>query len=155
MFLPGDSHSHGAICFLAGGNENAPISIRYAAEHLAPDAENILILANPVLPRSQGEIVLQGADPHVHPSIRAKVLRRPVRHEGHSIGEKAARSRQPVNLAWWARSARETAGARDRVGVDCGRSGRGADDQWGERFEEAPDICRRSSFTVRFTGPAQ
>jgi choline dehydrogenase len=78
----GDSHSHDAevICFLTGGNEDLIgkclniDTARYfddAAKRLAPDAENILLLANPVLPRSEGEIVLQSADPHVHPSIRA------------------------------------------------------------------------------------
>ena len=78
----GDSHSHDAevICFLTGGNEDLISkclnidTARYfddAAKRLAPDAENILILANPVLPHSEGEIVLQSADPDVHPSIRA------------------------------------------------------------------------------------
>jgi len=37
---------------------------------LAPDAESILILANPVLPHSEGEIVLESADPAAHPAIR-------------------------------------------------------------------------------------
>jgi choline dehydrogenase-like flavoprotein len=41
-----------------------------AAKRLAPDAENILLLANPVLPHSEGEIVITSADPSVHPSIR-------------------------------------------------------------------------------------
>ena len=78
----GDSHSHDAevICFLTGGNEDLIgkclniDTARYfddAAKRLAPDAENIVILANPVLPHDEGEIVLQSADPNVHPSIRA------------------------------------------------------------------------------------
>jgi len=37
---------------------------------LAPDAEGIIVLANPVLPHSEGEIVLASADPAVHPTIR-------------------------------------------------------------------------------------
>jgi choline dehydrogenase len=41
-----------------------------AAKRLAPDAEHIILLANPVLPHSEGEIVLTSADPNVHPSIR-------------------------------------------------------------------------------------
>jgi choline dehydrogenase-like flavoprotein len=77
----GDSHSHDAevICFLTGGNEDLIgkclniDTTRYfddAAKRLAPDAENILLLANPVLPHSEGEIVITSADPSVHPSIR-------------------------------------------------------------------------------------
>ena len=34
-----------------------------AATRVAPDAENMFLLANPVLPRSRGEIVLESADP--------------------------------------------------------------------------------------------
>jgi choline dehydrogenase-like flavoprotein len=37
---------------------------------LAPDAESVIILANPVQPRSEGEIVLGTADPFDHPIIR-------------------------------------------------------------------------------------
>ena len=37
---------------------------------LAPDAESMIVLANPVLPHSEGEIVLESADPSVHPAIR-------------------------------------------------------------------------------------
>jgi hypothetical protein len=40
-----------------------------AAKRLAPDAEHVILLANPVLPH-KGEIVLTSADPNVHPSIR-------------------------------------------------------------------------------------
>src|SRR5208283_63967 len=36
----------------------------------ADDAENLLLLANPVLPHSRGEIVLAGADSGVQPAIR-------------------------------------------------------------------------------------
>ena len=41
-----------------------------AAKRLAPDAENIVLLANPVLPHSEGEIVLAGGDPAAAPVIR-------------------------------------------------------------------------------------
>ncbi len=40
------------------------------AVRLAPDAESILVLANPVQPHSEGEIVLASADPLAHPDIR-------------------------------------------------------------------------------------
>jgi choline dehydrogenase-like flavoprotein len=39
-------------------------------KRLAPDAEAVIILANPVLPHSEGEIVLESADPASHPAIR-------------------------------------------------------------------------------------
>jgi choline dehydrogenase-like flavoprotein len=41
-----------------------------AATRLAPDAETIFVLANPVQPRSEGEIVLASADPFEDPDIR-------------------------------------------------------------------------------------
>ena len=37
---------------------------------LAPDAESIILLANPVQPHSEGEIVLKTAKPADHPTIR-------------------------------------------------------------------------------------
>ncbi len=40
------------------------------AKRLAPDAESMIVLANPVQPHSEGEIVLTSADPDVHPDIR-------------------------------------------------------------------------------------
>jgi choline dehydrogenase-like flavoprotein len=76
----GDTHSHDAeiICSVTGGNEDLIgkclniDTARYfddAAKRLAPDAESIFVFANPVLPHSEGEIVLTSADPHVHPAI--------------------------------------------------------------------------------------
>jgi choline dehydrogenase len=77
----GDTHSHDTeiIFFAAGGDDfmmrsclNIDTS-RYfddADKRLAPDAENVYLMANPVLPHSEGEIVLQSADPAVHPAIR-------------------------------------------------------------------------------------
>jgi choline dehydrogenase len=41
-----------------------------ADARLAPDAETVIVLANPVQPHSEGEIVLAGADPLDHPDIR-------------------------------------------------------------------------------------
>jgi choline dehydrogenase-like flavoprotein len=77
----GDTHSHDAeiICFITGGNEdwmgnclNIDTARFFddAATQLAPDAENLILFANPVLPHSEGEIVLVSADPQVHPAIR-------------------------------------------------------------------------------------
>ena len=40
------------------------------AARLAPDAESIIVLANPVQPHSEGEVVLSSADPAAHPDIR-------------------------------------------------------------------------------------
>jgi choline dehydrogenase-like flavoprotein len=40
------------------------------AKRLAADAESIIVLANPVQPHSEGEIVLASADPTQHPDIR-------------------------------------------------------------------------------------
>ena len=40
------------------------------ASRLAPDAEAMIVLANPVLPHSEGEIALTSADPSEHPAIR-------------------------------------------------------------------------------------
>jgi choline dehydrogenase-like flavoprotein len=39
------------------------------SKHLAPDAENVIVLANPVQPHSEGEVVLRSADPAQHPDI--------------------------------------------------------------------------------------
>jgi len=39
-------------------------------QQLAPDAESIIVLANPVQPHSEGEVVLTSADPLDHPDIR-------------------------------------------------------------------------------------
>jgi choline dehydrogenase len=77
----GDTHSHDAeiICSVTGGNEDLVgkclniDTARFfddATKRLAPDAENIFIMANPVLPHSEGELVLVSADPAVHPAIR-------------------------------------------------------------------------------------
>jgi len=77
----GDPHSHDAqIGFIPSGysfelwhtllNVDTAQYFGDAARHLAADARSILVLANPVLPHSEGEIVLESADPDVHPAIR-------------------------------------------------------------------------------------
>ena len=77
----GDPHSHDTeiIFFATGGDDGLMRSClnidtsRYfddAEKRLAPDAEAVYMLANPVLPRSEGEIVLNSADPSDHPAIR-------------------------------------------------------------------------------------
>jgi len=77
----GDHHSHDAqVSFFAWGG-NLDLWHKYlnvdttkyfddADRRLAPDAEGVIILVNPVLPHSEGEIALASADPSVPPSIR-------------------------------------------------------------------------------------
>jgi len=76
----GDPHSHDAqIGFIPSGYTedlfSARLNIdttRYFADReaaLAADAESIIVLANPVLPRSEGEIVIESADPATPPRI--------------------------------------------------------------------------------------
>src|SRR6266404_9357162 len=77
----GDLHRHDTeiICFLTGGNDDFLRTIvnidtsRFfddAPTRVANDAENLILLANPVLPHSRGEIVLDSADPAAQPVIR-------------------------------------------------------------------------------------
>ena len=77
----GDHHSHDAqIAFLPCGFNHdlwdACLRVdtdQYfddAAGRLAADAESIMVLANPVLPHSEGEIVLESPDPTAQPTIR-------------------------------------------------------------------------------------
>ncbi len=77
----GDLHSHdGQIAFIpCGFNQelwHSCLNVDMAqyfddtSSRLAPDAESMIVLANPVLPHSEGEIVLESADPTVHPAIR-------------------------------------------------------------------------------------
>ena len=77
----GDHHTHDAqIGFFACGY-NADIwrgCLRVDPDEyfddptvrLGPDAESVIVLANPVQPHSEGEIVLASADPLEHPDIR-------------------------------------------------------------------------------------
>jgi choline dehydrogenase len=77
----GDSHSHDAqIAFIPCGyntelwqfclNVDTARYFDDASKRLAPEAEGAIVLANPVLPHSEGEIVLESPDPAAHPAIR-------------------------------------------------------------------------------------
>ena len=77
----GDHHTHDAQVgfFICGYNDDiwrGCLRVDPAeyfddpTERLAPDAESVLILANPVQPHSEGEIVLASADPLDQPDIR-------------------------------------------------------------------------------------
>ena len=77
----GDAHTHDAQigCVPAGYDEalfanqiNLDVGLMMpdAATILAPDAENVILLASNAVPRSEGEIALQSADPAIPPAIR-------------------------------------------------------------------------------------
>src|SRR5260370_39386339 len=98
-----DRHDTEIICFLTGGNDDflrTIINIDTArffddpAKRVASDAENLLLLANPVLPRSRGEIVLDSADPGVQPAIRMNYYDDP-----HDMKVMAAAIRRTIDIA--------------------------------------------------------
>jgi len=76
----GDHHTHDAqiACFATGGdialyeclNVDPAKYFDGVAARLAPDAESLVLLANPVQPHSEGEIALERSDPTAPPSIR-------------------------------------------------------------------------------------
>ena len=77
----GDHHSHDAQIGFFPCGYNADIWLRClrvdtdqyfddASRRLANDAESMIVLANPVQPHSEGEIVLASANPADHPDIR-------------------------------------------------------------------------------------
>ncbi len=77
----GDHHSHDAqIAFIPCGynyelwnsflNVDTAQYFDDASKRLASDAECMIVLANPVLPHSEGEIVVENSDPDIHPAIR-------------------------------------------------------------------------------------
>ena len=77
----GDDHTHDAQVgfFVCGYNPDIWKAVLRVepeeyfddpARRLSPDAESIIVLANPVQPHSEGEIVLASADPTAHPDIR-------------------------------------------------------------------------------------
>ncbi len=77
----GDDHTHDAQIgfFICGYNDDiwrTCLKVDPAtyfddpAVRLAPDAESVIVLANPVQPHSEGEIVLTSADPAASPDIR-------------------------------------------------------------------------------------
>ena len=84
----GDRHTHDAQLALFACGYNRDIWQRClrvdpdqyfddADARLAPDAETVIILANPVQPHSEGEIVLASADPIDHPAIRMNYYQDP------------------------------------------------------------------------------
>ena len=77
----GDHHSHDAqIAFVPCGynhelwhsclNVDTAKYFDDASRRLASDAESMIVLANPVLPHSEGEIVLESTDAGAKPAIR-------------------------------------------------------------------------------------
>jgi choline dehydrogenase-like flavoprotein len=101
----GDPHSHDTeiICSVTGGNDalvRSCLNINTAQffdnpdKRLAPDAEAIFLMANPVLPRSEGELVLASADPDVHPNIRMNYYDDP-----HDMKVMLAAVRQTLDIA--------------------------------------------------------
>lgn len=77
----GDAHTHDAQIGFFGSAYNEDLWKRCMrmdpakafddpAKRLAPDAESVVLLANPVQPHSEGEIVLASSDPATHPVIR-------------------------------------------------------------------------------------
>ncbi len=77
----GDTHTHDAQIGFFGCGYNDDLWQRCLrvdvtqyfddpAKRLAPDAESVILLANPVQPHSEGEIVLESSEPMQHPAIR-------------------------------------------------------------------------------------
>jgi choline dehydrogenase len=77
----GDLHSHdGQIAFIPCGfnydlwhqclNIDTSLYFDDPVKRLKPEAESMIVMANPVLPHSEGEIVLQSTDPTTYPTIR-------------------------------------------------------------------------------------
>jgi choline dehydrogenase len=84
----GDLHTHdGQIaCFPCGYNSeiwsrclrvDAALYFDDPARRLAPDSESMILLANPVQPHSEGEIVLESTNAADHPEIRANYFTDP------------------------------------------------------------------------------
>jgi choline dehydrogenase len=68
-----------------------------AARRLANDAESMIVLANPVQPHSEGEIVLESADAANHPIIRMNYFADP-----HDLGVMVAAMRRVLDIvAHW------------------------------------------------------
>ena len=84
----GDLHTHDAqiSMFVCGYNEDIwrrclrtdPSEIfRDVATDLSPTAETVMLLANPVQPHSEGELLLTSADPFAQPELRMNYLSDP------------------------------------------------------------------------------
>ncbi len=98
-----DRHDTEIICFLTGGNDDFLRMIMNLdtsrffdnpAKQVANDAENLLLLANPVLPRSRGEIVLDSADAGAPPTIRMNYYDDP-----HDLEVMVAAIRRTMDIA--------------------------------------------------------
>ncbi|MGH7096227.1 MAG: GMC family oxidoreductase [Stellaceae bacterium] len=96
-------HDTEIICFVTGGNDDFQRLImnidtaRFfddASKRVANDAENLVLLANPVQPRSRGEIVLESADPDTHPAIRVNYYDDP-----HDLKVMVAAIRRSMEIA--------------------------------------------------------
>ena len=100
----GDPHSHDAqIGFIPCGYDEDLFSARLnidtsryfadAAASLASDRESVIVLANPVLPHSEGEIVLESADPAMPPAIRMNYFADP-----HDLKVMVSVMRRVINI---------------------------------------------------------
>ena len=104
----GDHHSHDAqiACFMSGYNDDLwqrCLCVDVAqyfddpSKRLAGAAESVSVLANPVQPHSEGEIVLGSADPAEHPVIRMNYFGDP-----HDMTVMVAVLRRALNIvAHW------------------------------------------------------
>jgi choline dehydrogenase len=101
----GDAGRHDIeiIFFMTGANEEFQRTImnidtaRFfddAGKRLANDAENLVLLPHPVLPRSRGEIVLDNADPGAAPAIRMNYYDDP-----HDLRVMVAAIRRAMDIA--------------------------------------------------------
>ena len=101
----GDEHSHDAqIGYVPCGYDAALLGDRLRIDlstffedsdaTLAPDQENMILLANPVLPHSKGEIVLTSADPTAPPDIRMNYYTDP-----HDLKVMVAVMRKALDIA--------------------------------------------------------
>jgi choline dehydrogenase len=66
LFVCGYNHDIWRACLRVDPNEY----FDDADQRLAPDAESVIVLANPVQPHSEGEILLASAEPAEQPNIR-------------------------------------------------------------------------------------
>ena len=101
----GDAHSHDAqIGYVPCGYDAGLLGDRLRidldaffddpAKTLAPDQENMILLANPVLPHSTGEIVLESSDPATAPVIRMNYFTDP-----HDLKVMVAVMRKALDIA--------------------------------------------------------
>ncbi len=147
----GDDHTHDAQLgfFVCGYNDDiwraACASTRRVLRRRrhassAPDAESVIVLANPVQPHSEGEIVLTSADPLDAPGHPHELLRRPPRHGRDGRGAApGARHRRPL------------AGRRARPAARPAGSSRPSTATWPARRPSdalLDDLARHYSFTV-------